>query len=152
MKCSACPETSDGFAVIPGIGDLGEIRFYCDRDARTQKVKLRYWDGRDLEIGGWRENPDLGKSFYNVVFSFEDLARMRTADLQALLQWVDDKELALSLLGSDSRLLQRVYRAVPPDRARRIRDLQDDPHLPSEVPGGTPQGAREAIVDMVRKL
>lgn len=152
MKCAHCSESAEGYAVIPGIGDLGEIRFYCDRDARTQKVKLRYWDGRDLEIGGWRESPDLGKSFYTLIFTFQDLARLRQADLQSVLQWVDDRELALALLGAESRLLQRVYRAVTPDRARRIRDLQDDPRLPSEVPGGSPQAAQEAIIDIVRKL
>ena len=152
MKCSSCSDSADGYAVIPGIGELGEIRFYCDRDARTHKVKLRYWDGRDLEIGGWRESPELGKSFYTVIFSFEDLARMRASDLQVLLQWVDDRELALALLGADSTLLQRVYRAVPPDRARCIRDLQDDPQLATEVPGGTPQAAQQSIVDVVRKL
>ncbi|GEM_PF-5846860 len=152
MKCANCSESSEGYAVIPGIGECGEIRFFCDRDARTQKVKLRYWDGRDLEIGGWRENPDLGRSFYTLIFSFPDLGRMRSPDLQSVLQWVDDRELALALLGADTRLLQRVYRSIPADRARRVRDLQDDPRLPSEVPGGTPQSAQESIVDIIRKL
>ena len=152
MKCGQCPASADGYAVIPGVGDFGEIRFFCDHDARVHKVKLRYWDGRDLDMGGWRESPELGKSFYTVVFSFQDIARMRIPDLQTVVQWVDDRELALAMFGADTRLLQKVYRAVPTDRARRIRDFQDLPALPSEVPGGTPEAAQEAIVDIIRKL
>lgn len=152
MKCSACSNASDGYAVIPGIGELGEIRFYCDRDARTHRVKLRYWDGRDLDLGGWREQPDLGKSFYTVVFSFQDVERMRHSDLQAVLPWIDDRELALALLGADSRILQKVYRALPAERARRVRDLQDSPAATADVAGGSPQTAQESIIDTIRRL
>ncbi len=152
MKCSSCSSSSDGYAVIPGIGELGEIRFYCDRDARSHRVKLRYWDGRDLDLGGWREQPDLGKSFYTVVFSFQDLERMRHSDLQAVLPWIDDRELALALLGADSRILQKVYRALSSDRARRVRDLQDAPSATVDVPGGSPQAAQETIIDTIRRL
>jgi len=152
MRCFHCPASADGYAVIPGVGEIGEIRFFCDRDARTHKVKLRYWDARELDLGGWRESPDLGKSFYTLVFSFQDLARMRHTDLQSALLWVDDLELALALVGADTRVLQKVYRALPPDRARRVRDLQDAPTLPSEVSGGTPEAAQQSIVDIIRKL
>lgn len=148
MKCAQCAAGADGYAVIPGIGDAGEIRFFCDRDARTQKVKLRYWDGRDLDVGGWRDSPDLGKSFYTLVFTFQDLGRMRPQDLQAVLQWVDDRELAVALCGAETRLLQKVYRALPPERARQVRELQDAP----DVQSAAPQGAQESIIDVVRKL
>jgi hypothetical protein len=148
MKCAQCSTSADGYAVIPGVGDAGEIRFFCDRDARAQKVKLRYWDGRDLDIGGWRDTPDLGKSFYTLIFTFQDLGRMRPADLQSVLQWVEDRELATALSGADTRLLQKVYRALSPERAREVRELQDSP----EAAGGSPQAAQEAIIDIVRKL
>lgn len=148
MKCSQCTASAEGYAVIPGVGDAGEIRFFCDRDARAQKVKLRYWDGRDLDMGGWRDTPDLGKSFYTLIFTFQDLGRMRPQDLQSVLQWVEDRELAVALVGADTRLLQKVFRALPPERARLVREMQDS----ADVQAGSPPAAQEAIIDVVRKL
>ncbi|HZE96791.1 MAG TPA: FliG C-terminal domain-containing protein [Planctomycetota bacterium] len=152
MKCSNCPSGSDGYAVIPGIGETGEARFYCDRCARNHRVKMRYWDGRDLDVGGYRENPDLGASFHTLIFAFEDVARMRREDLEPVMEWVDDDELALALRGSDAALLEKIYSVLPLPRVRNLNRL-----LQKAEPGSTPtaadsKAAREFIVSVIKRL
>ncbi len=152
MKCLNCPGTAEGYAVIPGIGEAGEIRFYCDGCARNHRVKMRYWDGRDLDVGGYRAEPDLGKSFHTLILSFPDVLRMRREDLQPLMAWVDDRELALALVGADMNLARKVYSVLPLDRVRRVRDLLDGGELRGTEAAPTPEAAREFIVDLIRRL
>ena len=152
MKCGNCPASSEGYAVIPGIGESGEIRFYCDLCARNHRVKMRYWDGRDLDVGGHRENPDLGKSFETLILSFRDLARMRREDLVPVVSWLEDKEVALALVGSDSALAQKIYQTMSPARVRRVRDLLDSGDLKGTEAAPTPEAARALFVSVIRRL
>lgn len=147
MKCIGCAESAEGYAVIPGVGELGEIRFYCDGCARRDRVKMRYWDGRDLDIGGYREDPSLGKSFSTLVFSFEDVARMRVEDLALLLDWVDDHEIAGALVGAAPGVQNRIYSALGHNRARRVREM-----VASGRGTKDPEAARESIIQTVRRL
>jgi hypothetical protein len=149
MHCGSCKSSSDGYAVHPGVGEAGEIRFYCDACARRSCVKMRYWDGRDLDVGGWRENPDLGASFQTLIFSFDDFARMRHEDVAAVVEWVDDRELAVALLGAPQRLLARVFGALRPDRSRRVRELLSSGKITDE---SKPLEAQARIVDTMRRL
>jgi hypothetical protein len=149
MHCIGCDGSADGFAVIPGIGEAGEIRFYCDTCARRNRVKMRYWDGRDLDVGGWRESPDLGPSFASLILAFDDFARMRHEDIAAALAWVDDRDLLAALTGAPAKLLSRVLGVLRPDRARRIREAIASGELPKTP---TPVEAQAKIVDLVRRL
>ena len=151
MKCLNCPSASEGYAVIPGVGEEGEIRFYCDRCARNHKVKMRYWDGRDLDVGGYREEPDLGKSFHTLILSFHDLARMRREDLEPVMNWVEDAELAQALQGADTAVLEKVYSILPLSRVRKIREiLENIGRLPADA--RDPEPAREFIVGVIKRL
>lgn len=152
MRCLGCPTTAEGYAVIPGLGRAGEIRFYCDPCARRERVKMRYWDGRDLDVGGWRENPDLGASFSTLVFSFADLSRMRREDLVPVVEWLDDREIALALIGADAEIVERLYSVLPLPRVRRVRELMERTD-PSGTPAApTPAAARELFVSVIRRL
>jgi hypothetical protein len=152
MKCVNCPGTSEGYAVIPGIGESGEIRFYCDRCARNHRVKMRYWDGRDLDVGGYRENPDLGKSFNTLILAFHDVARMRREDVEPVVAWLDDEELALAMVGSDQAVQEKIYSVLPLSRVRRVRELLElpEPKGTGNVPD--PDAARELFVSVIRRL
>jgi flagellar FliG-like protein len=152
MKCCNCPSPSEGYAVIPGIGETGEARFYCDRCARNHRVKMRYWDGRDLDVGGYRENPDLGPSFHTLIFSFHDVSRMRREDLEPVMGWVEDEELALALVGADQSLLEKVYSVLPLSRVRRVRDLLEAGTGKGTAAAPTPEAARELIVSVIKRL
>jgi hypothetical protein len=148
MHCGTCRSGSEGYAVHPGVGDAGEIRFYCDACARKARVKMRYWDGRDLDVGGWRENPDLGSSFSTLIFSFDDFARMRHEDIVAVLEWCEDKDLAVSLVGASQRLLAKVFAALKPDRSQRVRAM-----LATGIPkDADPREAQARVVDVLRRL
>lgn len=147
MKCIGCRDSAEGFAVIPGVGEAGEIRFFCDGCARRERVKMRYWDGRDLDVGGHRDSPDLGASFATLVFGFEDLGRMRVQDVALVLEWVDDGELAAAMVGSAAATQQRIFSALRPDRLRRVREM-----LASGRGGRDPRDAQASIVQTVKKL
>ena len=147
MICTGCEKSSEGYAVIPGIGELGQIRFFCDSCARRDRVKMRYWDGRDLEVGGWREDPDLGEHYHTLIFMFDDLGRMRSDDLVTLMEWVEDETLACALVGADARLLHTILQALPRDRAIRVRS-----RLKSTPDGHATEAARKKIGNMVRRL
>jgi len=152
MRCVNCPSGAEGFAVIPGIGEAGEIRFYCDRCARTHRVKMRYWDGRDLDVGGYRDSPDLGPSFHTLIFSFQDVARMRREDLEPVMTWVEDQEVALALTGADQVLLEKIYSVLPLSRVRKVRDFLESRSLPGTPNAPTPESARELIVSVIKRL
>lgn len=152
MKCVGCPTTAEGYAVIPGVGEAGEIRFYCDPCARRDRVKMRYWDGRDLDVGGHRENPDLGDSFRTLILGFEDLVRMRREDLEPVMEWVEDEELALALIGAEMKLLERVYSVLSLNRVRRVREFLESPDLKGTKAAATPEAARDLVVSVIRRL
>jgi len=152
MKCSNCPSSSEGYAVIPGIGETGEVRFYCDRCARNHRVKMRYWDGRDLDVGGYREKPDLGPSFHTLIFSFHDVSRMRREDLEPVMDWVEDEELALALQGADAALTEKVYAVLPLPRVRRVRLFLERGEIPGTAAAADSQAARELIVSVIKRL
>jgi len=152
MKCCNCPSTSEGYAVIPGIGEAGEARFYCDRCARNHRVKMRYWDGRDLDVGGYRENPDLGASFHTLIFGFHDVSRMRREDLEPVMEWVEDEELGLALQGADSLLLEKVYSVLPLPRVRRVRQFVEKGGNPGTAAAADSKSARELIVSVIKRL
>lgn len=152
MKCSNCTTSSDGYAVIPGIGETGEVRFYCDPCARNHRVKMRYWDGRDLDVGGYREKSDLGPSFHTLIFSFHDLSRMRREDLEPVMDWVEDEELALALQGADTILLEKVYAVLPLPRVRRVRLFLEKGGNPGTAAASDSKSARELIVSVIKRL
>jgi hypothetical protein len=146
MKCLGCASGSEGYAVIPGVGEAGEIRFYCDGCARRDRVKMRYWDGRDLDVGGWREKPDLGASFSTLVFGFDDVGRMRDEDLAPVLGWIEDAELSAALSGAPDALVEKVYGLLPLDRIGRVRAAIEDRETSATA------AARQLFVSVVKRL
>lgn len=152
MKCMNCAGSAEGYTVVPGIGEYGEIRFYCDRCARNHRVKMRYWDGRDLDVGGYRENPDLGDSFHTLIFSFQDILRMRREDLAPVMSWVEDEELALALVGCEAALIRKIAEVLPPARAKRVRELLESKGNRGTSSATTPQSAQELVVSLIRRF
>lgn len=115
-------------------------------------MKMRYWDGRDLDVGGYRETPDLGESFHTLIFSFHDLVRMRREDLEPVMEWVDDEELGLALRGADAILVDKVYSVLSLPRVRRVRLALERGGSPDGDPEVQIKAARELIVSVIRRL
>ena len=147
MTCANCDNSPEGYAVLPGIGPTGEIRFYCDSCARRDRVKMRYWDGRDLEVGGWRENPDLGDHFHTLIFTFEDYGRVRRQDLIPIFEWADDENLAAALTGTDAPLQRHILEALPRARAAKIRVKLKRRRTTREIEEG-----RKKLANLVRRI
>lgn len=152
MKCINCPSAADGYTVIPGIGEYGEIRFYCDRCARNHRVKMRYWDGRDLKGEGAPEAQGPEESFRSLIFSFHDLLRMRREDLAAVAAWVEDAEMALALSGAEAALVRRILEILPPPRAARVKELMARRDNRGTEAASTPESAQDLVVSLVRRL
>ncbi len=149
MRCLRCTHTAEGYAVIPGIGAAGEIRFYCDGCARADRVKMRYWDGRDLDVGGHRDDPELGPSFRTLVFSLADLARLRREDLAVLLDWVDPHDVAAAVAGAPAEFRAPVLAALKPARAKDVMEILGHPDTLRDL---DPKEAEARIVELVKKL
>ena len=147
MKCVRCPSSAEGYAVIPGVGAAGEIRFYCDGCCRTDRVRMRYWDARELrsaESPATSETPD----FLTLVFDFDDVARMRNEDLKTLFEWVEDADLAAAMAGTPEGFRRTLLAALPRSRSEEIRNLlRQGPAADVD-----PAEARRRIAETVRKL
>ena len=144
MKCSRCPSTAEGYAVIPGVGAAGEIHFYCEGCARSDRVLMRFWDARDLKPQGSAEPVD----FLTLVFDFDDLSRMRHEDLKTLLDWVEEADLAAAMAGTPEAFRRSVFAAMNRGQADAVRlMLRDGPPK-----GVDPADARRRIAETVKRL
>ncbi|HZL71559.1 MAG TPA: FliG C-terminal domain-containing protein [Planctomycetota bacterium] len=146
MKCVRCPSSAEGYAVIPG-GGAGEIRFYCAGCATSDRVRMRYWDARELRPAD--SSATAGSiDFTSLVFDFDDLARMRLEDLKTLLEWVDDGDLAAAMAGTPEVFRRTVFAAMKRPQAESVRAmLREGP--PKDV---DPVAARRRIAETVKKL
>ena len=147
VKCVRCPSSAEGYAVIPGVGAAGEIRFYCGGCAASDRVRMRYWDARELHPEGSSAN-GAAIDFMTLVFDFDDLARMRPEDLKTLLDWVDDGDLAAAMAGTPEVFRRTVFAAMKRPQAESVRAmLREGP--PKDV---DPAAARRRIAETVKKL
>jgi hypothetical protein len=148
MKCLRCTSSAEGYAVIPGVGEAGEIRFYCDGCSRSDRVRMRYWDARELRAPGAPGPAQGDPDYLTLVFAFEDLARMRHEDLRTLLEWVEENDLAAALAGSPEPFRRTVFAALPRPRSDEVRNLLRE----GSASNVDPAEARRRIAETVRKL
>lgn len=132
--------------MIPGVGAAGEIRFYCGPCSASDRVRMRYWDARDLRPEGSPKNVSV--DFMTLVFDFDDLDRMRAEDLKTLLEWVDEADLAAAMAGTPEAFRRTVFAAMKRPQADAVRSLlRDGP--PKDL---DPAAARRRIAETVKKL
>ena len=147
MKCVRCPSSAEGYAVIPGVGATGEIRFYCDGCSRSDRVRMRYWDGRDLRPAGSTSSV-APVDYLTLVFDFDDVARMRHEDLMTLLEWVEAADLAAAMAGTPEHFRRTIFAAMARPQVEAVRELlREGP--PKDL---DPKQARRRIAETVRKL
>ena len=95
------------------------------------------------------ERPELAVSIRNLMFVFDDLARVDDNGLRELVQRADKKTLTIALKGASEDLRQRIFdehvEARRRDDARR--DGRDGPVRVREV-----EKAQQAIVAVARQL
>lgn len=86
---------------IGGIPALVEILNMSARD--TEKTILE-----DLEA----TDPDLAEKIRNMLFVFEDIAKMDDFSIQRALREVDGKDLALAMRGASEEVRQSIFRNI----------------------------------------
>ena len=77
---------------------------------------------------------------------------MRREDLEHVMGWVEDRELALALLGANTGLTEKVYSVLPLSRIRKVRDFMESPDLKGTAAAPTPEDARKLIVNVIKRL
>jgi flagellar motor switch protein FliG len=77
---------------------------------------------------------------------------MRREDLEPVMDWVEDEELALALQGADAVLLEKIYAVLPLPRVRRVRLFLEKGNLQGTAAATDSQAARELIVSVIKRL
>lgn len=95
------------------------------------------------------ENPDLSAQLRNQMFTFADLLRLSTADLQKVLREVDARILATALKGADETVRARILGAMS---KRAAEALQEEMSFLTRVKARDIEAAQLTIIEIVRRL
>jgi hypothetical protein len=68
------------------------------------------------------------------------------------MDWVEDEELALALLGADQGILEKVNSVLPLSRVRNLRHLLQQTDLKGTAAAPDTKAARELIVSIIKRL
>lgn len=95
------------------------------------------------------ERPELAVSIRNLMFIFDDLARVDESGLRELVQRADKKTLTIALKGASEELRQRIFDNMSKRAAEMMREEMDvmGPVRVREV-----EKAQQAIVAVARQL
>ena len=94
-------------------------------------------------------NPKVGAAVKRQMFTFEDLAQLRPADMQRLMRDVDASKLALALKGSTPEMLLQISAALS---KRAAYALASDMAMLSNVRAKEIAVAQEGVIEVLRKL
>lgn len=95
------------------------------------------------------KNPGAATRIRELMFVFEDLARLDGQDMQTLLRFVDKSDLALALKGSTDPVVRHFF-ANMSERAASI--LRDDIEIMGPVRAKDVEQAQRKIVELAKKL
>lgn len=121
-----------------GIDTIVEILNRADRT--TEKFILE-----SLE----ETNPELADEIKNMMFVFEDIAKLDDRSIQRLLREVTSKDLAMALKTSSAEVRSRIYKNIS-SRAREM--LEEDISYLGPVRLREVEDAQQRIVSIVRQL
>lgn len=94
-------------------------------------------------------NAHLGAAIRKKMFSFEDLMRFASADLQRVLREVDSNNLAVSMKSATEPLREKIYASIS---KRAAESLRDEISLLGPVRLKDVELAQDAIIQVVRRL
>jgi flagellar motor switch protein FliG len=94
-------------------------------------------------------NAQLGAAIRKKMFSFEDLGRLASTDLQRVLREVDSANLAVSMKSASESLKQKIYNAIS---KRASESLRDEIGMLGPVRLKDVEVAQDAIIQVVRRL
>jgi|CXWL01.1.fsa_nt_gi flagellar motor switch protein FliG len=94
-------------------------------------------------------NAQLGAAIRKKMFSFEDLNRLQSADLQRVLREVDSSSLAVSMKSASEAIREKIYASIS---KRAAESLRDEISLLGPVRLKDVEVAQDAIIQVVRRL
>jgi flagellar motor switch protein FliG len=94
-------------------------------------------------------NATLGSAIRKKLFSFEDLNRLASADLQRVLREVDSGNLAISMKSASETLREKIYAGLS---KRAAESLKEEIELLGPVRLKDVEGAQDVIIQAVRRL
>ena len=94
-------------------------------------------------------NANLGLSIRRKMFSFEDLQRLQSSDLQRILREVDSSSLAVAMKSASESLREKIYSALS---KRAAEGLREDVQLLGPVRLKDVEAAQDTIIQSVRRL
>ena len=94
-------------------------------------------------------NAQLGAAIRKKMFSFEDLSRLASADLQRVLREVDSANLAVSMKSATEPLKEKIYASIS---KRAAESLRDEISMLGPVRLKDVEVAQDAIIQVVRRL
>ncbi len=94
-------------------------------------------------------NATLGAAIRKKLFSFEDLNRLQSADLQRVLREVDTGNLAISMKSASEPLREKIYNSLS---KRAAEGLKEEIELLGPVRLKDVEAAQDTIIQAVRRL
>jgi flagellar motor switch protein FliG len=101
----------EGFQETDGREALMEILNRTDR-ATEEKILS----------GLAKKDPRLAKDLKTQLYEFEDIALLDKFSIQQLLKVTDMRDLVLALKGASPQVAQKIYQAIPEERAQAIKE------------------------------
>jgi flagellar motor switch protein FliG len=94
-------------------------------------------------------NAHLGAAIRKKMFSFEDLGRLQSADLQRVLREVDSANLATSMKSASEPIKEKIFGSIS---KRAAESLRDEISMLGPVRLKDVEVAQDAIIQVVRRL
>ncbi|HVM59875.1 MAG TPA: flagellar motor switch protein FliG [Verrucomicrobiae bacterium] len=96
-----------------------------------------------------RNNPELGKSIRNQMFTFADVAKLDVAALQKILREVDSRALATALSNANDALKAKILSGLS---KRAAEAIQEEMSFLGKVKAKEIEVAQQGIIEIVRRL
>ena len=94
-------------------------------------------------------NAQLGAAIRRKMFSFDDLQRLQSADLQRVLREVDSADLAVAMKSASEVLRDKIYGSIS---KRAAESLRDEISMLGPVRLKDVETAQDTIIQVVRRL
>jgi len=94
-------------------------------------------------------NAQLGAAIRRKMFSFDDLQRLQSADLQRVLREVDSADLAVAMKSASEGLKDKIYASIS---KRAAESLRDEISMLGPVRLKDVENAQDTIIQVVRRL
>ena len=95
------------------------------------------------------EDPDMADEIRNMMFVFEDIAKLDDRDIREMLKEVEVKELALALKGASEEIQTKIF----DNMSKRAREgILEDMEYMGPVRLADVEGAQQTILNVFRRL